>query len=93
MTKEAKRLAAGLRNFSVSDTVEYATEIVLNARKGAALIESLSEQLEQVTRERDAAVEDLKIHKFCHHCIEGDHESERCYTCDHKCNWQWRGVR
>ena len=54
---------------------------------------ALENELRKVKRERDAAVEDMKIHKFCHHCVEGDRESERCYSCDHKCNWQWRGAR
>lgn len=50
--------------------------------------------LETRTKERDAAVRDLEIHKFCHLCAEDAvADSEKCYTCSNKCYWQWRGVR
>ena len=94
MTDEAKRIVAGLRNFSMSDTVEYANEIVSNARKAAVLIESLFADLERVTRERDAAVEDLEILSDCETCLHNDDEA-----CEHCCdiivrgNWQWRGAK
>lgn len=50
---------------------------------------------EQVKRERDAAVEDLAIHKFCHFCAEDPiaEEASKCPSCVNKCNWQWRGVK
>ena len=67
----------------------------------ANLIESLSAQLDQVTRERDAAMEDLKdTGMLCVYCL---HEKKSIYEepCN-KCsrvnadakrnNWQWRGV-
>lgn len=60
------------------------------------LIESLSEQLEQVTRERDAAIEELSYARKCSICKKHLSEGGDCYG-NHKCgngnpDWQWRGV-
>ena len=65
----------------------------------ADLIESLAAELEQVTQERDAAVEDVAKLKRCEHCIgyeeflKIDGNIERCNDCEERSNWQWRGVR
>lgn len=65
----------------------------------ADLIESLSEELEQVKRERDAAVEDLrKVCRavrvcFCCKSREAEYVSNDCMDCINGCNWQWRGVK
>lgn len=70
----------------------------------ADLIESLSAQLEQVTRERDAAVEDLR--GYCSTCVfkkpcivtgcVGDMgevcKQCPCLDCADGRKWQWRGV-
>ena len=68
----------------------------------ADLIASLSEQLEQVTRERDAAIKDLKLIisgdlscAICgHYAYDEDDESRICADCDVDTysNWHWRGV-
>ena len=63
----------------------------------ADLIESLSAQLDQVTRERDAAVEDLKyvgkidgtFCEICKHQPEEDCEKRKFENMD--C-FEWRGV-
>lgn len=70
--------------------------------KSADLIESLYAQLEQVTKERDAAVEDLKLIisgdlscVICgHYAYDEDDESRICADCDVDTysNWQWRGM-
>ena len=73
--------------------------------EAADLIESLVAELEQVKRERDAAVEDLRgACAFCAHVREclvtgctGDMGEAckqcPCETCFHDSNWQWRGVK
>ena len=71
----------------------------------ADLIESLSAQLDQVTRERDAAVRmlDGECHACTHNsCGEPSREKEVCRTClnnedawwgyELKDHWQWRGA-
>ena len=66
--------------------------------KIADLIESLSAQIEQVTRERDAAVEDMKIIRSCRQCktwqeyFKDNGDVSPCEDCDMYSNWQWRGV-
>ena len=68
-------------------------------REAAKIIESLSAQLEQVTREREAAVEALRDTACCADCknYATQIDSEPCKTClmcpsQSKPNWQWRGV-
>ena len=59
-------------------------------------IQQLESQLAQVERERDAAVKDLAVIKFCALCEEDENTqeygSDRCHSCVNKCNWKWRGV-
>ena len=61
----------------------------------AEMIKSLSEQLEQVTRERDAAMESVNARRACTDCAFDDFTQigiPECRTCDRGSNWQWRGV-
>ena len=60
-------------------------------------LSSLVEDLERVTRERDAAVEDLRVAS-----IEGDMDCNwcawktdrtQCYNCSFANNWQWCGPK
>lgn len=72
--------------------------------KAADLIESLSAQLEQVTRERDALLDELKgecdvcaNRKDCTapKCRKSQHkecEECPCRTCIIDTNWKWEGV-
>lgn len=66
------------------------------SKDALAYIEHLESRLAQVERERDAAVEDLSVIKFCALCEEDantqEYGSDRCHTCLNKCNWRWRGV-
>ena len=59
------------------------------------MIESLSEQLEQAARERDAAVEDLSAHRPCDACgfyeLQGN-DCMRCRRYTERPMWKWRGV-
>ena len=68
-------------------------------------IESLTAQLEQITRERDALLDELKgecdvcaNRKDCTapKCRKSQHnECEKCpcYTCIYDTNWKWEGVK
>ena len=67
---------------------------------GTAIIAKLEAELEQVKRERDAAVETWR--GFCAKCewvkrqfLSDGRMDDRCKTCreNNKCNWQWRGVK
>ena len=52
------------------------------------------QELEQVKRERDAAVEDLEMLADCEACIHDDDEAcEHCCDVTIRGNWQWRGVQ
>lgn len=67
--------------------------------EAADLIESLAAELEQVKRERDAAVEELD--HFCDNCkyVDNAYGEEPCPSrteydhCDRCPGWQWRGVK
>lgn len=58
------------------------------------------EELAQVKRERDAAVEDMRAICTlfeacwcCKHRGEDDEPSNDCMDCNKACNWEWRGVQ
>lgn len=93
--------------FSSSDASQ---ELCAACRRALArvslMIESLSAELEQVKRERDAAVEELKEYLTCHGCVydvfcKKDYpmcdgcalEKCPCYSCTGLSNWQWRGLQ
>lgn len=77
-------------------------------KQAANLIESLSEQLERVTRERDAAIRDIGEAAPCFACIHFKRNGGDCIGA-HVCiddilqdalggkyadyYWQWRGVQ
>ena len=115
MTDEAKLRIAALRwahlhgdcndednTCPVQDECLRCTNVLCNTRTAANLIESLSAELEQVKRERDAAVEDLRTHgMLCVLCLNEKKSvnTEPCKSCSHAStsnrhtNWQWRGVK
>lgn len=56
--------------------------------------EKLRAELEQVKRERDAAVSDLKLFATCDTCKFGQMTMNYdCLGCDHTSNWQWHGPK
>ena len=70
--------------------------------EAADLLESLSNELEQVKRERDAAVEDMELmgeyRPYCQVCahVNSDSKQEPCFSCCEGYminNWQWRGAK
>lgn len=63
------------------------------SKTAANLIESLSAELEQVKRERDAAKQDLI--PSCSICVHNrglKKWDDECIDCYDKSKWQWRGV-
>ena len=112
MTKEAKQCVEIIRHCSTgndgnhckecpylnSDTLEKPCVNILFS-DAADLIESLSGQLEQVTRERDAAVKCLSEFAPCSECAcykdNGGNCSGELYCKSHDTGfaWQWRGVQ
>lgn len=80
MTEEARKTAKAMHQNECEDCVFNPTKLGCRWRKkgmycdtalhsAADLIESLSAQLEQVTRERDAAVEDMRTKAYyCETC-------------------------
>lgn len=67
--------------------------------EAADLIESLAAELEQVTRERDVAVERLAEFAPCSECAHHRNNDGNCsgelYCKSHNTGftWQWRGVK
>lgn len=79
--------------------------LLCDQHTAAKLIEFLATELEQVKRERDVAVEELKEYLTCHGCVNDDFckkdypvcdgcalEKCPCYSCTGLSNWQWRGT-
>ncbi len=102
MTEEAKRTAVALRhcflyeldckNCPSTDECDWHNGTM--PLKAADIIESLSAQLDQVTRERDAAVEDMILGRICATCRHHNNSAtSKCMGClSWHSNWQWRGV-
>lgn len=60
----------------------------------ADIIEQLSSELEQVKRERDAAINELKdAVEACEYCKKFAKRSfcSELENCDECCGWEWRG--
>lgn len=103
MNDDVRRDIEALRSFLVDDCIDFPHVIHTALHKAADLIESLSAQLDQVTRERDAAVNSMR--GKCTECIHDypgiTHlDGTVCNDCmfngtayaPHTDNWQWRGV-
>lgn len=66
-------------------------------RDAADRLTSLMKDLGRVTRERDAAVEDLRVASIegdmdCNWCA-GQTDRTRCYNCSFANEWKWRGQK
>lgn len=105
MTEDVKRIVEGLRfcAYEVACTGCMADDFCCGEddikNRAADLIEQLTAELEQVRRERDAAIYDLTEHgQNCHTCRHYDKtvNDDPCANCrggyieEH---WQWRGVQ
>ena len=104
MTEKAKRIVAALRVVCDERSCEgcpcsdwcHKRKVNCLDDDAADLIESLSAQLEQVTRERDAAVKDM-YHassdggSFCDICVYKNNGCDEREARDIEC-FEWRGV-
>lgn len=97
-------------NLTAADLIEsLAAELeeVKQERDGLnILLGQAQSMLETRTRERDAAVEEVKelgTCAYCEHdsycphtipdCMHCKDERCQCHSCGHKSKWQWRGVK
>lgn len=94
-TEYARHVVDLIREYDPEDIQKfpYAAHYVMGI--AARKIERITAQLEQVTRERDAAVEDLSAHRPCDACSLYELQSNDCMRCrrytEHPM-WEWRGV-
>lgn len=109
MTEEVRKLVNALREDAEwAHANEWETPITLgdNLDTAADLIESLSVQLDQVTRERDALLDEVKgdcyictNYKDCtsnlcvsHRATSRECAGCKCRDCIYDSEWQWVGV-
>lgn len=104
MDEKAKKIVDGLRccNEIPHDCTKKGCYLASSKRicvmalrdDAADLIERLSEELDQVKRERDAAINDMrKYYGLCSTCKHKDGVKCKLYEEGCKpCKWQWRGV-
>lgn len=102
MTEEAKLAIEAMKQaFDVFEKME----LPIKERKCTLEYDSVMAIIsgfEQVARERDAAIADLKeelrnqsVISLCENCRcmpDGDYIPNDCMGCVNGCNWQWRGV-
>lgn len=106
MTDEVNRIVEGMRNGNFTHLADFIASVyaeleqVKQERDGLnILLGQAQSMLETRTRERDAAVEDLRkvaqAVSVCFYCKSRDDEyvSNDCMDCINSCNWQWRGVK
>ena len=98
MNEEARKCVQALQN-SIRNGFYWIgnAEFSMPCKGMIHLIESLSAQLDQVTRERDAAfakLESIDRGKGCATCslYKPRHYTLTCKTCKKCDKWQWRGV-
>lgn len=108
MTEKAKKIVETLKYCASGASVDHCKECthVFNDRKGpnclnrlfgetVALIESLSAQLDQVTRERDAAVSDFtefaNSAAICVFCKDFEFDKPCDKDISREDCWRWRG--
>lgn len=90
------------RNDALADLIESLTarlEQVEMERDGLnIMLAQAQSMLETRTKERDAAVEEMKIIRSCRQCktwqeyFKDNGDVSPCEDCDMYSNWQWRGV-
>lgn len=95
MTEEARTIVGKLR-CAETELKEVGAAYFEEDDFGSAadLIESLSAQLDQVTRERDAAVRDMTLGRICATCRHHNNSAtSKCAGClSWHSNWQCSGV-
>lgn len=97
-----KELIEELRKckYSAPNTAQYAADAIEHlvgyASKCEKECEDAEKYIEQLVRERDAAVEDLKSLAFCNKCKHNETTegfNDICLYCREDDKWEWRGVR
>lgn len=78
-------------------TESLCMEIMDLCMEAAEALSMIRDELEQVKKERDAAVEDLRVASIegymdCNWCA-GKKDQTQCYNCSFANNWQWRGLK
>lgn len=104
MTEDVRGFIQKLRQKACADCVFYVNDWCRHLKKdshcednteheAADMIEQLTAELEQVKRERDAAVNDIP--KDCGNCRKNfsnrTHQQCEKWPCGKCCGWQWRG--
>lgn len=87
-----KEDAQALREIEWTDCAMNPRVCTTMMHKAADQIESLSAELEQVKRERDAAVETMAENPRCETCKHYT-PGYFCLGCKRGDKWQWRGVK
>lgn len=91
MIEKARERARILRDVEVDECIDFPYAVHTMLQMDAILIESLSDQLEQVTRVRNAAVKDIYMLCQCDVCArlcKYDKPNPYCKCAD----FEWRGV-
>lgn len=91
-----QELIRGLRTESLYKD-KATLEIMDLCMEAANRLTAVLGELERVTRERDVAVEDLRVASIegdmaCNWCA-GQTDRTRCYNCSFANEWKWRGQK
>lgn len=91
---EIKKYAQTWREVLVDDCVDFPYAVHTMLHTAAGLVESLLTEIEQVKRERDAAVGDLEAARTCQTCGYYELQGYDCMRCSNSVShphWKWRG--
>ena len=94
-----KELVAELEELSSLNDENLQSLIIENNDLQNALVDA-ADVIEQLVRERDAAVAAVAEHPYCYNCKHRDKSSKEhpCIICNQiwpnasECKWQWRGL-
>lgn len=94
--KTPEEIKKGLECCSISHDycgTECPYNCYANGSAKLSLLKDALAYIQQLEREKDAAVADLRIYAGCKVCKFGDLKFPNdCMDCIRMCNWQWRGV-
>lgn len=100
---EIKQYAQAWREALVDDCIDFPYAVHTMLHTAADVVETLLTELEQVKRERDAAVEVVSRYRNCDVCTHMNEGGLMCTTCKYpslvdvyptfRPNWEWCGVQ